>query len=344
MGYIRVPKVCEKLKKAEDLNLPVAMTAATGWGKSAAVEYYYRRKAVLTIKCRNGTLESKPGINNIRQTVVVIEDMQWLSDENDYNYIRKLLKAGGMQIILITRGAFPKNLSGEEQDYNFVRLTESDFALGADEVKAFFADREVEIHEEDIFRVAEASKGYPRAVYYYTVRMAGGIRYSDQILQLVWEDIYHLWDGMMYEQWTDEFREFALSVCRYEDFTEEMAVFLTGNPRVVEVLEYYRVVMTQIIRKEDGKYSIRPESRGFFCWKQNLSWTQEAILDNYRKGAYFYEIHGDVIRALEYYHKAGAKDSIRELLIKNAQNHPGTGHYIETKAYYFALSEDEIRK
>lgn len=344
MSYIRVPKVQEKLKKAESLFLPVVMMAPSGWGKTAAVENFYKRKASLVLHCREDGLEKKPEIRGIKQTIVIIEDAQWLREEEDYDYVRELLREGGRQILILTRGAFPKYLSREEQDYNFVRIPESDFAFGEDEVKKYFVDRGVEIDEEDVPKVTEASRGYPRAVFYYTNHMVGGVRFSDMICRMVWEDIYHLWDGMMYEQWTGEFREFALAVCQYEEFTVEMAVFLTGNQRIPDVLDYCRTVMKQIELKADGCYSIREETRGFFIWKQKLCWTEEMIMENYRKGASYYELHGDIGKALFFYQKAGARQRVKELLIRNAQTHPGTGHYIETKEYYLKLSEQEIKE
>jgi LuxR family maltose regulon positive regulatory protein len=57
MSYIRIPKVYEKLKKAEEFYAPVILTAAQGYGKSAAVEYYYRRKKPLILHC-DGTLSA----------------------------------------------------------------------------------------------------------------------------------------------------------------------------------------------------------------------------------------------------------------------------------------------
>ena len=343
MSYISVPKVYKKLKKAESLFIPVIMMAPTGWGKSAAIENYYKRKNYLTLYCKDGRLDDKPDIWEIRQSVVVIEDAQWLLDEDDYSYVKELIREGTRQILILTRGAFPKYLSGEEQDYNFIRITEKDFAFGEDEVKKYFADREVDIDEKDIAMVTNASQGYPRAVYYYTVHMEDGTRYSDKLLQTVWLDIYNLWDGMMYEQWSDEFREFALSVCQYDCFSVDMAVFLTGNKRIPEVLNYSRTVMNQIILNSDSTYSIRKETRGFFIWKQKLCWSEDLIIDNYRKGAYYYELNGNIPMALSYYHKAGAKKNVKDLLIKNAQTHPGTGHYIETKEYYMELPEEEIK-
>ena len=109
MNYIRLPKVYEKLKKAEEFYAPVIMTAASGYGKSAAANYYYRRKKPLIIKCSNktGDLNAKPEIQTLRSSVVIVEDLQWLSEESGIRYLKKLLQTPGRQIVMLTRGAIP---------------------------------------------------------------------------------------------------------------------------------------------------------------------------------------------------------------------------------------------
>ncbi|MCR5202477.1 MAG: LuxR C-terminal-related transcriptional regulator [Lachnospiraceae bacterium] len=344
MSYIKVPKVYKKLKKAEDSFLPVIMTAPTGWGKSAAIEYYYRRKSTLTLYCKDGKILDKPDIKDIRRTVVIIEDVHLLCGGEDFGYLRKLLKEVGIQVIVITRGSFPKCLSSEEQDCNFIRIVESDFVMGEKEVEKFFEDREVSINPEDVPLVTKASMGYPRAVYYYTVHMANGVRYSQKVYQKVLEDIYHLWDGMVFDSWPDNLQRFVLSVSQYEDFTEDMAGVLSGNLNISEVLECCRNTTSMVDRLPNGNYTFREELRGFFQWKQAMSWPREAIEENYRIGAYYYEMHGDIPKALKYYDKGKDKPNIMKLLIKNAQLHPGTGHYIETKDYYLEIPEEEAKK
>ena len=193
MGYIKVPKVYEKLKKAEDFFVPVIMTAATGWGKSAAVEYYYRRKAPVVLACRGGNITKMPSPDLFRGHVVVIEDMQWLFEEESIRYLRGLLHIPGLQVVMLTRGGtVPKYLAAEDMDLRFMRIQERDFAFGENEVQAFFADRGIAILPEDAVQVAEASHGYVRAVHCYASRMEGGQRYSEEMKSAVWQDIYRL--------------------------------------------------------------------------------------------------------------------------------------------------------
>jgi LuxR family maltose regulon positive regulatory protein len=140
-----------------------------------------------------------------------------------------------------------------------------------------------------------------------------------------------------------EFVHFALCVCQYEEFTQEMASYLTGNKQIGQIIEYCRGVMNQIEVKDGGYYMIRPAARGYFCWKQNLLWTEAEITENYRRAADYYEMHEDIPNALKYYRKAGATQRIKELLIRNANMHPGTGQYVETQEYYFELPDEEIK-
>ncbi|MCR5670907.1 MAG: LuxR C-terminal-related transcriptional regulator [Butyrivibrio sp.] len=343
MDYIKVPKVYEKLKKAEEFFSPVIMTAGSGWGKTAAAEYYYRRKSPKILCCRDGNLTQMPSSDSFRTSVVIIEDLQWIFENESIRYLKEILRKPGIQVVMLTRGEVPRFLAAEEMDLDFVRIQERDFAFGIKEVEEFFEKKKVPITSEDAELVTRASQGYVRAVYSFAARMDGGKRFSKEIGSAVWQDMFHLWDGQLYDQWSDEFVRFALAVCRYEDFTAEMAEQLTGNKKISSVIEYCRSTTSQLNVLENGRYALREETRKFFCWKQELTWSETDICENYRKAAGYYEMHDDISNALRYYKKAGATNLVKELLIRNAYTHPGTGHYVETRDYYCELSEEELK-
>ena len=71
-------------------------------------------------------------------------------------------------------------------------------------------------------------------------------------------------------------------------------------------------------------------------------YSEEKQKENYYRAACWYELHDRICEALEYYSLAGAEEQIKEILIKNALKHPGTGHYYDTRKYYEALSEQAI--
>ncbi|MCR5685061.1 MAG: hypothetical protein K6G81_06505 [Lachnospiraceae bacterium] len=108
MKYIKVAAAYDKLKKAEESFRPVIITAAHGWGKSAAVKYYYRRKNPLILDCSSGNLLERPNPDSIRRSIIIIDNMQWLTEEQSITYIHTLLQRNEKQIVLITQGNVPE--------------------------------------------------------------------------------------------------------------------------------------------------------------------------------------------------------------------------------------------
>ena len=341
--YIRIPNVYEKLKKAEETYAPVLMTAASGYGKTAAYKYYYRRKNPVVISAKSGHLSEHPEISGIRQGVIIIDDMQWVCDEEDIRYIRSLLRAEGHQLIMATRGTVPGYLLSDEMDLGFIRIREEDFMFGEEEVRAFFQERKINVPEEDIRPLTKASRGYAPTLYLYASECEGGQRFSAEMEERVWQDLFRLWDSEMIHQWTEEFCEFAFALCPYPVFSVEMAKYLTNDPHVISLLQYSTETMGQLTCKGKDEWSFREEIRRFYLWKREQLWSGEKINENLCRAADFYDKEGDVPNALKYYTMANATQKMKEILIRNAYTHPGTGHYVDTKEYYFSLSKDEIK-
>ncbi|MCR5715665.1 MAG: LuxR C-terminal-related transcriptional regulator [Lachnospiraceae bacterium] len=343
MGYIKVPQVFDKLKKAEEFYAPVIMMAASGWGKSAAAEYYYRRKKPMVLYCKDGNLTQMPPLDSFRESIVIIEDMHHLYEEDSIRYLKSLLHTPGLQVVMLTRGStVPRFLVSEDMDLGFVRIREKDLALGEKEVDEFFKDRGIELHPDDVAPITQASQGYPRALHSYVMRMEGDIRYSEDVRAGVRLDMFHLWDGALYHEWPEAFVRFALSMCQFDEFTCEMAEQVTGDPATGRTIEYCRERMSQLQVRSGGYYSFRGEIKQYFCWKQNLVWSKEAIDANYVRAASFYEQQGDIENALKYYQKADAVQNVKDLLIRNAYTHPGMGHYVDTREYYFRMDRKEL--
>ena len=342
MKYIKINAVYEKLKKAETDFRPVVLMAPTGFGKTAAVKYYYRRKTALWLTCKSGSLNEKPEISKIRQSIVVIDDVQWMDDEESIAYIKELLYEPGLQVLLLTRGSFPKYLSAQEMDLDFMRINEKHFVFGEAETEEYFKEREIDTKNVDVTRIAKESRGYPRAIFYYANHIESGEQLSDEMIEAVRHDIYNLWDGTIFTEWDRDFSEFVLEICAFEEFDVEFAEFITGSRKAAALIDYCRRVTSFLNYRTNGMYAFREDIRGYFMWKRNISWSRERICQNYNIAARYYELHNMIPDALKYYSEAGATERVKELLIKNVSLHPGTGHYFETRKYYFELPREEI--
>ncbi|MCR5031460.1 MAG: LuxR C-terminal-related transcriptional regulator [Lachnospiraceae bacterium] len=343
MAYIKVPTVFDKLKNAEATFSPVILMAATGWGKTAAVEYYYRRKKPLILYCKDGQLTRMPAPDSFRESIVIIEDMHLLHDEDSVAYLKQLLHTHGLQVVMLTRGStVPHYLAAEDMDLGFIRISEKDMALGENEVDAFFKEHGIELHPDDVTPITQASKGYPRALYSYSIHMEGGVRYSEDLREAMRLDMFHLWDGTLYPSWSESFIRFALSMCPFDEFTREMAAYVLADPSVGRIINECLETMYQLQVRSNGYYAFRPEIKRYFLWKQDLVWSDEAIRSNYFRAASYYESQGDIQNALKYYQLAGAVSQVKDLLIHNVCAHPGTGHYVDTKDYYFQMDRAEL--
>ena len=344
MEYIRVPAAGKKLKLAEQEFRPVYMSAAAGCGKTAAARYVSRRRPALWLSARSGGLPERPPLSSIRRSLVIVDDLQWLREEDSRDYVRALLHTPGIQTFLLSRGAVPVWLVGEEMELDFVHISEQDLRLTGECVRQFFAQKGLKPEEADLALVEEAAQGYPYALLKYAGYMEHGEHFSEAMRQAVWEDVYRLWDATVFAEWENFYRDTVLAVCPYEVFSEEMMRLLTGSSHTREIIEYCRTMTHQLSVNMDGSYALRPEIRRFLLWKRQADWPEEKQRENYRRAALYYEINGNAPEALRYYEMAGDMEQMRLLLIRNAELHPGAGHYFETREYYSRLPPEEIRK
>ena len=82
--------------------------------------------------------------------------------------------------------------------------------------------------------------------------------------------------------------------------------------------------------------------RAFLRWEMDREYTEEKRKALFSRGGLYYELKEDYAHALECYTSGGDHAKVSELLIRNAELHPGMGHYAEMEKYYRSLPEAEI--
>ena len=343
MEYIRIPAVTEKLKSAESRFCPVWISAPIGYGKTSAVMNYYASKSILHISGESGSLDQMPKISKIRQSIVFIDDVSFLADENSKQYVISLFNEKRFQLILAGRCKFPKWLEEAALFQDFVFISEQEFRMGESQITELFEKHEVFLEKEKMdMLLTWIQQGYPLAVWLYLKHIQNGDNVSPALVQTVWEDILRFWDRNIFESYDSELWNLTLALAEYPEFSEDFAIFVTGNSAVREWVSYLQKTGQCIIQKGDSVWKFRPEAKKFFCWKRKKVYSEEKQKENYYRAACWYELHDRICEALEYYSLAGAEEQIKEILIKNALKHPGTGHYYDTRKYYEALSEQAI--
>lgn len=349
MDYIRVPAVYEKLKKAESEYRHVCIMASAGWGKSAAVRHFFKYKNPVNLYVIDGKLTEMPNPHISRKSIYIIDDLQKLEDNESIGYIRDLLRCEGVWVILITRGMLPGYLADIEMDLDFVRITERDFYLQKEEIALYFESLGVYVSEDTLGKVCRESLGYPRAVYCYANRIEAGQNMSKELNESVWRDVFRYWDEVFLNRCEADFIDFVLAICPYKYFNDGLTKALIGRPVISRMIEYCRNVTGRLFHgpemvEGEEYYFIGDKFREYLLWKRDLTWSEKKSRENYLKAAEWYEARKDTPNALRFYKMAQCEDKIKEILVKNVTDHPGTGHYFDTKEYYFSLPEEEIKK
>lgn len=155
-SIIKVPAIYKKLKLAEKEKIPIYIKGAVGFGKTSAVEYYYRNKSVIKINGKSGSLSEMNNINEIKKSTIIIDDISWITDINSKEYIKRLLKDNNNNhMVLIGRSSIPEWLHESLITKNFIMADERDLVFDEKIIKAFFESNNIEINNKNISKIAK---------------------------------------------------------------------------------------------------------------------------------------------------------------------------------------------
>ena len=146
----------------------------------------------------------------------------------------------------------------------------------------------------------------------------------------------------IYRRFDLPMRRFLLELAPFESFDLEMARMVSGDPRAGERLDWL-LRYTTMLRYDDCQcFHFWSGFRAFLRWEMDREYTEEKRKALFSRGGLYYELKEDYAHALECYTSGGDHAKVSELLIRNAELHPGMGHYAEMEQYYRALPEAEI--
>lgn len=340
--YIKINRIFKKLKIAELEHLCLYIHAPTGFGKTAAVQYYYRNKKVYYLSGEKGFLLEKREVESIEEDVIVIDDISWITDSPSQEYIRKLIHDSGKNIVLIGRNKLPEWMMNEYVSGLLLMADEKDLNVDEEHIVKFMKAYGLDVDAVAVRNISNYCNGYPLGIQMACLMMKEMGGYNENLLEEMIARGFHYFDSKLFEQWEDEARQFLLSIADFEVFDIGLAAMVSGNSDASVLLEYFIKVGDFIDIIGDGQYQFRPLMTKYLCWKRSICWSEKKILEIHRRAALYFQLNDEIERALEQYKLVGDNDKITDLLIKNAGKHPGVAHFYEMRSYYFSLSEEKI--
>ena len=317
-------------------------SAPCGFGKSAlAGALLYGREAL----CLNAadTNFALPLSGGSGWSVLMVDNLQCIEEEETQQALCELIRAdSARRFVFLSRGAPPGYLMAYQYTGLMTVLHAEDLLFGREEIRALFRACEVPVTDSEITGILKESIGYPLGVAVTVQNMAGGRRFGPEIVTESFREVFRYFDAAIYHRFDLPLRRFLLELAPFENFDLNMARMVSGDPHAGELLDWLQRNTTMLRYDGVQRFRFWPQFRTFLLWEMEREYTEDKRCALFNRGGLYYELMEDYAHALECYTRGGDRSKVSELLIRNAELHPGMGYCSEMEKYYRQLPESEI--
>ena len=316
-------------------------SAPCGFGKTVLADALLRGRKVL----RQNAGEPDCAISSPAQDwdVLLIDDLQLMQEETGPQALCELIRSSPeRRFVLLSRGTPPGCLAAFQYTGLMTVLYADDLLFDRDDIRKLFDAHEVAVTDNEIGAILKESAGYPLGLVTVAQCMSGGKSFGAEIAAQARRQVFTYFQEHVYRRFDLSIRRFLLELAPFERFDPELARVVSGDPHAGELLEWL-LSRTSMLRYDDMQhFHFWPQFRIFLLWEMEREYAPEKRNAIFSRGGLYYELKEDYAHALDCYTRGGDHSKVSELLIRNAELHPGMGHYAEMAQYYRALPEDEI--
>ena len=212
----------------------------------------------------------------------------------------------------------------------------------ADDVRRLFQLSGANVTDSEIDGILKESVGYPLGVAITARCMSPDKPWTPELVARVFHEVFLYFETAIYRRFDLPVRRFLLELAPFESFDLEMARMVSGDPRAGERLDWLLRYTTMLRYDDCQRFRFWSGFRAFLRWEMEREYTEEKRKALFSRGGLYYELKEDYAHALECYTSGGDHSKVSELLVRNAELHPGMGHYAEMEKYYRSLPEAEI--
>lgn len=216
-------------------------------------------------------------------------------------------------------------------------------SLKKKEIAAYLTTQKISYTEEELSYISKSSQGNAFAVRHTALKMQEGNQIGQELTKEIQNAFEDYLENCVMVQWDSDLLEFLMQMSVTEEFTLPLAIMVTGNCRAEGLLK--RAAETgNFLFYEQGIYRLRPVLVRALRKRAAKVYGAKKVMDFVYNAGLYYEMHDQIIPALEMFIQCGRKDRVKELLVRNARRNPGNGYYLELREYYLQLEEHEIAK
>ena len=316
-------------------------SAPCGFGKTAVAEALLSSREVLRLPV--DSVGSKLPSAEADWQILLLDDLQDMQEEQDWNALCELICAcPERRFVLLSRGTPPGSLMAFQYTGLMTVLEADDLLFDADDVRRLFQLSGANVTDSEIDGILKESVGYPLGVAITARCMSPDKPWTPELVARVFREVFLYFETAIYRRFDLPVRRFLLELAPFESFDLEMARMVSGDPRAGERLDWLLRYTTMLRCDDRQHYHFWSGFREFLLWEMEREYTEEKRKALFSRGGLYYELKEDYAHALECYTSGGDHSKVSELLVRNAELHPGMGHYAEMEKYYRSLPEAEI--
>ena len=338
--YIKPVQAFKKMEAASLLRQTVYICGATGYGKTELILRFLKNQPYIYIPCQQNYCDLSP-ITEDCEEIVVIDNINAIEDEELRGAIAALFGRKKLRLILAGRSRMPSWLFDSFMKHSVMVITEDELALSADDIDRYMRSEGIILTEDDIGLLHKWTEGNLIGIKYAAQMLSEGETVDRELYEKNLAMVQRFYEETIVSAMSSELVDFLMKVSIVDDFTEQLAVMLTGNPAVCGVIERAMDVGSFINKKNDV-FVIRFQFRGALRSKAVKEFPPSELKAFALLAGGYYEANGEDNKALALYIKYGETGRIRELLLKNARKCPESGYFMEMRRYYLMLSDEDI--
>ena len=275
--------------------------------------------------------------------ILLIDDLQLMQEEAGQQALCELIRSSPeRRFVLLSRGVPPGCLTAFQYTGLMTVLEADDLLFDEGDVRRLFQLSGVNVTDSEINGILKESVGYPLGVAITARCMSPNKPWTPELVARVFHEVFLYFETAIYRRFDLPVRHFLLELAPFESFDLEMARMVSGDPRAGERLDWILRYTTMLRYEDCQRFHFWSGFRAFLLWEMEREYTEEKRKALFSRGGLYYELKEDYAHALECYTSGGDHSKVSELLVRNAELHPGMGHYAEMEKYYRSLPETEI--
>ena len=316
-------------------------SAPCGFGKTALADALLSGRNVLRLNA--GAADFALPAPSDGWDILLIDDFQMIPAEDGGQALCELIRSDPVKrFVLLSRGAPPGYLTAFQYSGLMTTLEADDLLFDREDIRKYFSGCGIPVTDSEIGGILRESVGYPLGIAVTARCMSGGKPFGPEIVARAFREVFSYFEDAIYRRFDLPVRQFLLELAPFERFNPEMARMVTGDPHAGSRLDWL-LSHTTMLRYDDMQhFRFWPQFRDFLLWEMAREYSEEKRRALFSRGALYYELKEDYAHALECYTRCGDHAKVSELLVRNAELHPGMGHYSEMEKYYRSLPEAEI--